>query len=287
MNEIINKETNIENMIYEIRGVQVMLDSDLARLYECKNGTKTINLAVKRNINRFPYDFYFRLTEDECSRFQIETLNKKRGYNIKYLPYVFTEQGVAMLATVLHTKVASQTSINVMRAFVSMRKYISSNLIEQNYINNLVIKNDSRLTTVEDTLNKLSEKKKVNSVFFEGQIFDAYIFLMDLLNKAKKEIIIIDNFAGKELFKITKNIKVKVVVVSKNIDEEIVKKYKKQYNNLEIIINNSFHDRFIIIDRKTLYHCGASFKDLGKKCFGINLIDDNVILKEIMKLVLN
>ncbi len=144
MNEITVKENErIENLIFEVRGVQVMLDSDLARLYECSNGTKSINLAVKRHINRFPERFMFQLTEEESkmfSRSQTGTL-KGRGHNIKYLPYVFTEQGVAMLATVLRTPVAEEISIKIMDAFVAMRKYISSNLLNQNYINSLVLEN--------------------------------------------------------------------------------------------------------------------------------------------------
>ena len=141
-NVLIKDDKEIENLIYEIRGKQVMLDSDLAMLYKCKNGTKTINLAVKRHINRFPERFMFRLMEEECkkiSRFHSETL-KKRGHNIKYMPYAFTEQGVAMLSAILRTEVAEEVSIKIMDAFVAMRKYISSNWIEQKFINNLVIK---------------------------------------------------------------------------------------------------------------------------------------------------
>ena len=140
---MLEEKLDIKNMIYEIRGKQVMFDFDLAKLYQCKNGTKTINLAVKRNIDRFPNDFYFQLTIEECSRFQFETLNNTRGHNIKYLPYVFTEQGVAMLSSILRTNIASSISINIMRAFVEMRKYISSNLLEQKYINNLVLEHDN------------------------------------------------------------------------------------------------------------------------------------------------
>ena len=135
-------------MIYEIRGKQVMLDSDLAELYKCKNGTKTINLAVKRHINRFPERFMFQLTKDEyyeILRFQFETLELEQGKYSKYLPYVFTEQGVAMLATVLRTPVAEEVSIRIMNAFVAMRKYISTNLIEQKYINDLVLKDSKRI----------------------------------------------------------------------------------------------------------------------------------------------
>lgn len=151
MNEIIEKEEiKVENMIYEIRGKQVILDSDLAKLYQCVNGTKNINLAVKRHITRFPERFMFKLTKEEAlkiySRFQFETLNNSmnsRGSNIKYLPYAFTEQGVAMLATILRTKVAEEISIKIMDAFVEMRKYINNNVLEQKYINKLVLEDRS------------------------------------------------------------------------------------------------------------------------------------------------
>ena len=142
MNDLVKNETNIENLIYEVRGVQVMLDSDLAKLYECSNGTKSINLAVKRHINRFPERFMFQLTKDEyynILRFQSETLELEQGKYSKYLPFAFTEQGVAMLATVLRTSVAEEISIKIMDAFVAMRKYISSNLLVAKNINNLVL----------------------------------------------------------------------------------------------------------------------------------------------------
>ena len=151
MNEVVTKEDiKIENMIYEIRGKQVMLDSDLARLYKCKNGTKTINLAVKRHINRFPERFMFQLTKDEYDylRFHFETA--KENNMSRTLPYVFTEQGVAMLARVLKTKVATEVSIRIMDAFISMRKSISSNLLEQKYINDLALENNKRIKALED-----------------------------------------------------------------------------------------------------------------------------------------
>ena len=201
MNKIIEKEKiKVENMIYEIRGKQVMLDRDLAKLYECVNGTKTINLAVKRHIKRFPERFMFQLTKEEIleiyPRFQSETLNESqnlRGSNIKYLPYAFTEQGVAMLATILRTPVAEEVSIRIMDAFVEMRRYINNNLIEQTYINKLVINDHERINLLEESFNKLNKKTKLNSIFFEGQIFDAYSLLLDILNKSDKDIIIIDN----------------------------------------------------------------------------------------------
>ena len=291
MNEIIEKEEiKVENMIYEVRGKQIILDRDLAKLYECANGTKTINLAVKRHIKRFPERFMFQLTKEESeeisSRFQNETLNDStnlRGSNIKYLPYAFTEQGVAMLATILRTKVAEEVSIRIMDAFVEMRKYINSNLIEQTYINQLVIKDHERINLLEESFNKLEEKTKRNSIFFEGQIYDAYSLLIDVLNTSNNEIIIIDNYAGKELLDILKTINKNITIISKNINEELKKKYLSQYHNIKFIHNDSFHDRFIIIDKKVLYHCGSSFKDLGKKCFAINKIEDIKILNNLIK----
>ena len=191
MNEIIVKdEVKIEDLIYEVRGVQVMFDSDLAKLYECKNGTKSINLAVNRNLDRFPEDFYFQLKEEEYNnlKFQIETSSSKNNYGgVRKLPYVFTEQGVAMLATVLRTEVASKMSVATMRAFVVMRKYISSNLIEQRYINNMVIEHDSEIKFLQESFQKFEEKKKVNEIYFNGQIFDAYSKIQEIFKSATKK----------------------------------------------------------------------------------------------------
>ena len=290
MNKIVVSDNiNIENMIYEIRGKQVMLDSDLARLYGCKNGTKSLNLAVKRHINRFPERFMFQLTKEEYSsiysRFQIETLNKnnqKQGLNIKYLPYVFTEQGVAMLSAILKTDVAEEISIKIMDAFVAMKNIINTSLIEQKYINSLVLEHDNEIRLLQESFNKLSTKEKINHIFYNGQIYDAYSLLIDILNKAKKEIIIIDNYAGKELFDITKDIKVNIKIYTKNIDEISKKKYMQEYSNIEIITTDIFHDRFIILDNKELYNLGSSLKDIGKKCTSINRIEDSTILKELI-----
>ena len=269
----------IQNKIYEIRGQLVMLDSDLARIYECINGTKTINLAVKRHANKFPERFMFQLTESEyySLRFQLETANTKT----RSLPYVFTEQGVAMLASVLRTNVADEISVKIMDAFVKMRRYISNSLIEQKYINELVLKDNKRIELLEETFNQLEVKKE--HLFFEGQIYDAYSLLMKILSVAKKEIIIMDNYAGRELFDILRDVKCNIKVITKNTSEELIKKYNKQYNNVDVIKNDMFHDRFIIIDRKILYHSGSSFKDLGNKCFAINKIQD----KDFLELLLN
>ena len=276
----------IEDYIFEVRGKYVILDRDLASLYNCKNGTKSINLAVKRNRERFPEDFMFQLTNEEInslSRFQFETLNKnkqKQGLNIKYLPYVFTEEGVAMLSSLLHTETAINTSILIMKAFVSMKKYISNNLLEQRFINNMVLEHDNDIKLLKETFSKFDNIS--NEIFFEGEIFDAYYLLLKIFDSGKENIIIIDNYADRELFKLLSKTNKKVIVYSKNIDEELVSKYNKQYNNVELKYNNSFHDRYIIIDNKILYHSGASFKDLGKKCFGINKIDNLDMVNDIL-----
>jgi len=282
MNELITTENKkIENLIYEIRGQQVMLDSDLALLYNCKNGTKDINKAVKRNIERFPIDFYFQLTKEECNyipKFQTGTLEK--GKNLKYLPHAFTEQGIAMLASVLHTDIAVSISVKIMRTFILMRKYISNNLIEQKYINNMVLEHDNDIKLLKETFDNF--KTKANHIFFENQIYDAYSLLLDIFESSKESIIIIDNYADKKLLDLLSKTKKKIKVYSKNMNEVLIKKYQNQYSNVEIIKNDLFHDRFIIIDNKFLYHCGASFKELGNKCFAINKIEEQEWLNRIL-----
>lgn len=212
MNSIIEKEeAAIKNLIYEIRGTQVILDSDLARLYECKNGTKSINLAVNRNIERFPIDFYFQLTKEEYNnlKFQFETSNSNNNYGrVRKLPYVFTEQGIAMLATVLRTKVAAQMSISIMRAFIAMRKYISSNLIEQKYINNQVLRNTEDIKLLQESFQKFEEKKKVNEIYFDGQIYDAYSKIQEIFKTTTKKLIIIDAYADSTILDIVKRLNI-------------------------------------------------------------------------------
>ena len=285
MNELVVKENEkTENLIYEIRGKQVMLDSDLGKLYGCVNGAKTVNQAVKRNIDRFPEDFYFQLTKEEyydILQLKNQKMELEHGKFVKYLPFAFTEQGVAMLASVLKTEMASKVSVNIMRAFVLMRRYISTNLVEQKYINNQVLKNTEDIKILKETFDEF--KPKINSIFYEGQIYDAYSLLMDILNKAINSIIIIDNYAGKELLDILKEINKPITIISKNINETIKNKYLKQYNNITFINNDTFHDRFIIIDNNILFTCGASFKDLGKKCFCLSRIGDKEILNSLLK----
>ena len=283
MNEIAEIK-DIESKIYNIRGVEVMLDSDLAKQYQCANGTKSINLAVKRNIERFPSDFYFQLNEEEFNKicgFNLKLQNNK----IRSLPYVFTEQGVAMLATVIRTDVAAKVSIDIMRAFVKMRNYIKYNdqLLPHKYLL-LEEKVDNNTKRIDELFDRFNPKDIIkNKIFFEGEFYDAYSLLINILNEAKKEIIIIDNYAGKELLDILKDINRKIIIISKNIDVMLKKKYESQYSNVIFINNSSFHDRFIIVDRVKLYSCGASFKDLGKKCFSVSEFKDKECLIMILK----
>ena len=281
MNEITEKENiEIKNLIYEIRGVQVMLDSDLARLYECKNGTKVINQAVKRHINRFPDRYCFQLTKDEyykILRSQSVTLELEQGKYSKYLPYVFTEEGVAMLSSVLRTNVAEEVSIRIMDAFVAMKKYISSNLIEQKYINNLVLEDHDKIKILEKSFNKLEEKKKVNEIYFNGQIYDAYSKIIEIFKNAKNKLIIIDSYADNTILDIIKRLKTKVIIITKSnnlLTKQDIEKYNKQYHNLRLIYNNTFHDRYFILDDKEFYHCGASINRIGYKTFSITKMND-------------
>ena len=287
-NVIVKNDVKIENMIYEIRGKHVMLDSDLARLYGCKNGTKSLNLAVKRHINRFPENYCFQITDTEyiSLRCQNGTLKNGRGEHRKYLPYVFTEYGIIMLAVILKSELAIKMSLRIVDIFITMKNYINTSLIEQKYFNELTIKNTEDIKLLQESFDKLNTKESNNHIFYEGQIYDSYSLVIDILSKARKEIIIIDNYAGKKLFDIIKNFNVNVKIYTENIDNISKEKYEKQYNNLEIINTHIFHDRFIIIDNKVLYHSGASFKDLGKKCFAITKIEDNSILKELLNKIL-
>ena len=271
---------DIESKIYNIRGVEVMLDSDLAKQYQCANGTKTINQAVKRNQNRFPNDFYFQLNENEYLNLksQIGAANLNEHGGVRKMPYVFTEQGVAMLATVIRTDVAATVSIDIMRAFVRMRNYIKYNdqLLPRKYLL-LEEKVDNNTKRIDELFDKFNPKVITkNSIFFQNDIYDAYSVLMEIFKLSEGEIIIIDNYMGKTLLDELRNINRKIIIISSNINDTLKKKYLKQYNNIKFINNESYHDRFIIIDRKRVFHCGASFKDLGKKCFAINEIENKI-----------
>ena len=216
MNELTVNEIKIENMIYEIRGKQVMLDSDLAKLYQVE--TKRINEAVKRNPEKFPERFCFMLDDYEHAilRSQFATSNEKqtRGGR-RYNMMVFTEQGVAMLATILKSNIATKVSIRIMDAFVAMRKYISSNLIEQKYINNLVLEDHDKILSLEASFQKFEEKKVINEIYFNGQIYDAYSKIIDIFKESKEELIIIDGYSDKTVLDMIKELTCKVILITK------------------------------------------------------------------------
>ena len=294
MNDII-QELNIENMIYEIRGKQVMPDSDLAKLYQCKNGTKVINQAVSRHLDRFPNDFCFRLTDIEMENLksQIVTSSLNEYGGRRYNSYVFTEQGVAMLATILRTSVASEVSIKIMRAFVAMRKYIASNYIEPQQIINLVLKHDEQLTKhtnqIDEIFSYFESKDPVNDIYITGQVYDAYSRILDILQLAKEELIIIDSYADKYVLDMISKTKVQVTLVlstNSRLTELDIDKYNKEYSNLTLIYNDTFHDRFIILDKKKMYHLGTSLNNAGTKTFAINQVEDkrwlNLILEQLL-----
>ena len=281
MNEIITREDiKIEDMIYEVRGRKVMIDSDVAKLFGYQ--TKELNRTVKNNINRFPENYCFRLTEEEYKNLRCKFFTSSLESNYggrRYLPYAFSEHGITMLAGLLKSDIAVSASIRIVDAFIAMRKYISDNLLEQKYINTMVLKHDEEIKLLQGAFSKFDTIS--NELFFEGQIYDAYSLLLDIFSSSLESIIIIDNYISKELLDVLSRTNKMITVYTKNMDNTLIKKYQSQYNNLTIKINNSFHDRFIIIDDKVLYHCGASFKDLGKKCFAINKIDNIEMINDI------
>ena len=288
MNEIIEKEKIIiKDMIYEIKGKQVIFDSDIALLYEVE--TKRINEAVKRNPLKFPERFCFKVSEDEYNNLksQLATSSTENNYGGSRKGHMaFTEQGIAMLATILKSKKAIEVSIRVMDTFVLMRKYIVYNTNKLNLIEDKLLLHDKMFIEYDDKLDKLFnelEPKFKNRIFFKGETYDAYSLLLDILKEAKEEIIIIDNYADKKILDLISKTNKKVILVSKNINEELIKKYQNQYDNLTIKYKDDIHDRFIIIDRKILYHLGCSLKDLGSKCFGISKIEDKNCLNSIIK----
>lgn len=277
-------EEQIKNIIYEVRGKQVMLDSDLARLYEVD--TKRINEAVSRNKEKFPERFSWILDNYDLEILRSQIATSKSHGGRRYSIRVFTEQGIAMLATILRSKIAINTSIAIMDAFVSMRKYISSNLLNQRYYNNMTVRHDSEIKLLQESFSKFEENKKTNEIYFNGQIYDAYSKIFDIFKSANKELIIIDSYADKTILDIIKRLKVKVIIITRNnglLNKIDIEKYNKQYNNLNVIYNNNFHDRYFILDKTLIYHCGASINRIGYKTFSITLISDDCICKKIIE----
>ena len=289
------EDENIKDLIYTVRGKQVMLDSDVANLYQYK--TKSLNLAVKRNIERFPKDFCFQLTENELKslRFQIETSNSKsrnsRGGR-RYLPFVFTEQGIAMLAGILKSDIAVNTSIKIIQAFIEMRKFLFQNSQIFDRLTILEYKQLENEKNFSKVFNLLQQDKNVKQkIFFAGQIWDSYSLIIDIIKKAKNNITIIDNYIDDSILtmltKKKNNVEVVILTSEKsNILKLDIQKFNKEYPVLKVAKSNKFHDRFIIIDNNELYHCGASLKDLGKKSFAINKIKDKKIMHEIINFLI-
>ena len=283
----LESEEKIENFIYNIRGKEVMLDSDLAKLYKCKNGTKEINQAVKNNPLKFPERFSWKLSDYESQVFLVKNFDQKidtRGGKYKN-PRVFTEQGVAMLATILKTPIATEISIKIMDAFVAMRHYIGNNEYRLSNMETKLIEHDLEIKLLEETFNKFEEKKKINEIYFDGQIFDAYSKILDIFKEASKSIIIIDSYADNKLLDIIKQLKVSIILITTNkyINDEIISRYNKQYSNLKVIYDNTFHDRYFILDKDIIYHCGSSINRIGYKTFSINLISDSLTKKELLE----
>ena len=276
-NELIKLE-EIQSRIHTIRGVQVMLDEDLALLYGVE--TKVLNQAVKRNSERFPEEFMFQITDDEFNRLksQIVTSNQRGGR--RYLPYAFTEQGIAMLSAVLRSETAVKMSIRIMSAFVAMRRFIASNAGVFQRLDTLEIKQLETDKKINHVLNAMESKEiqLKQGIFFDGQIFDAYQFVSNLFRSAEESIVIIDNYIDDSvLTHLSKRKKdVKVILFTKNTSRSLaldVKKFNKQYPAIEIKEFKNSHDRFIIIDNTTVYHFGASLKDIGKKWFAFSKMD--------------
>ena len=276
---------NIESLIKVIRGQQVMLDKDLAMLYGVE--AKVLNQAVKRNIERFPNDFRFQLTKEECLRSQIVTLNEKQGQHLKYMPYAFTEQGVAMLSSVLRSKTAIEVNIQIMRAFVSMRHFMVNNasvfsrletieyhqleiLQHQQDTDKHLQESDKRIEEVFRRLDEGNAKPK-QGVFYNGQVYDAYTFVSDLIKSAKKRIVLIDNYVDETVLTLL----VSAIIYTQQISRQFqldIDRHNAQYAPIDVETFRLSHDRFLCID-DDVYHIGASIKDLGKKWFAFSKLD--------------
>ena len=288
----------IKDLIFEIRGKQVMLDSDVAKLYGYE--TKRINEIVRRNIERFPEEFCFRLTKEEYHFLlqqktdnllnnwsQIATSSKYKYRGFVYIPLAFTEQGIAMLSGLLKNEIAVKVSISIMNAFVAMRKFIINNAAVFERLTTVeykMLEYDNNFDKIFDALQK--EENIKQKIFFDGQIYDSYSLLIDIIKKANKEIIIIENYVDKTILDLLakKNKDVSVTIIGTNnlkLSELDIAKFNEQYPKLNMKYSDSYHDRFIIIDNDIIYHLGASLKDLGKKTFGINIIEDKCLLNNI------
>ncbi len=293
LNVVTYEIENIKNLIYTIRGKQVMLDSDVAKLYNCE--TKYVNRVVKRNIERFPEEFCFQLEQKEFQnlrcQFVTSSFEKQNYGGRRYMPYVFTEQGIAMLSALLKSDIAVNVSIQIMKAFIEMRNFLFHNgqvFQEINIIKSKLLEHNKKFDAVFDELQKDKETGFKQKIFFNGQIYDAYSLMIDIIKSAKTKILMIDNYIDDSILKMLskKNKNVEVVILTSqncNLNKLDISKFNKQYPSLKISYTNKFHDRFIVIDNKELYHSGASLKDLGKKCFAISKIEDAEYVEKMSK----
>lgn len=275
--------TTIENKIYIIRGQQVMIDRDIAKLYGVE--TRVLNQAVKRNEDRFPEEFCFQLDDSEFENWisQIVISNSEK-MGLRKKPYAFTEQGVAMLSAVLKSETAVKMSIQIMKAFVAMRKFMLLNAQVFQRLDNIEkhqLTTDNKIEELFDRMDKYKREDK-QGIFFQGQIFDAYSKFESFIAQAKTEIILIDGYVDltvlDRLAKKKKNVTVEIYTDAKTkLTAQDVQKFNAQYPQLNLNYTSKMHDRFLIIDKKTLYHIGASLKDLGKKCFAFEVLDASLI----------
>ena len=288
-NLVIIGNSDIQNMIYTFRGKQVMIDRDLASLYQVQ--TKRLNEQVKRNSGRFPAEFCFKLSDKEkdelvanCDRFK--TL-KHSSSN----PYAFTEQGIAMLSAVLKSDIAVEVSIKIMNSFVEMRKFLLSNKEMFARLDRVELKQLETDQKLEEVFNYIATNTEVKqNIFFDGQIYDAFSFIVGLVQKAKKEIILIDNYVDVHtlniLCKKDKGVDIIVATAGKgSLSTKDITKFNAQYPKLLVKTTTDFHDRFLIIDKTEVYHIGASIKDAGKKSFGMTKIEDKDLIKNLINKV--
>lgn len=283
-------EVTIKNLIHVVRGQQVMLDSDLAKLYQVE--TKVFNQAVKRNIERFPERFCFQLTKEEYDSLRSQFVTSEGKGGRRYLPYVFTEQGIAMLSAILRSDVAIQVSIKIMDAFVEMRRFLVNNSLMLERINEIEVKQMEYQRSTDEKFGKIfsyisEHEESSQKIFFDGQIYDAFSLLVDLVSKAERKLVLVDNYVDvgtlNILAKKKSGVEAIVYTVKKTkLSKVDVDNFNQQYPTLEVKYTGVFHDRFLIVDDTYAYHIGASMKDAGKKCFGISLIEDNRIIKDIL-----
>ena len=292
-NHVIVDNKDIKNMIYTFRNQQVMVDSDLARLYQVTTGN--LNKAVKRNLSRFPEHFCFQLTEHEYKNLRFQNGSSSSNNNNyggrRYMPYVFTEQGIAMLSAVLKSDIAVEVSVKIMNSFVEMRRFLLSNQELFSRLDRIEIKQLETDRKFEEVFNYIAANTEVKqNIFFNGQIYDAFSFIVGLIRKAKKKIILIDNYVDVNTLNILckKNQGVDVVIVTAgkgNLSAKDVTKFNAQYPKLSVKTTKDFHDRFLILDKIEVYHIGASIKDTGKKSFGITKIEDKDLINGIVNKV--